>query len=92
MAETVDELTVEYKEDDQLLVKQLDKEVLTRGAWSTVMYKYQDLDKKTGEFGPEKVTIRRYKKSGGVYRYQSKFNISGEKQAKQIAEVLGKWF
>lgn len=92
MAETVDDLTVEYKEDGQLLVKELEKEVLSKGAWSTIMYKYQDLDKKTGEFGPEKVTIRRYKKSGGVYRYQSKFNISGEKQAKQVAETLMKWF
>jgi hypothetical protein len=50
------------------------------------------LDKNTGEFGPEKVTIRRYKKVGGAYRAQSKFNISGEKQAKEVARVLESWF
>ena len=92
MSETIDELTIEYKEDGQTLGKELDKEVLSRGAWSTIMFKYQDMSRSTGEYGPEKVTIRRYKKAGGVYRSQSKFNISGEKQAKQIAEVLTKWF
>ncbi|MFQ5508637.1 MAG: hypothetical protein ACE5FN_04775 [Leptospirillia bacterium] len=92
MAETVDELTIEYVEDGKVLVKELKKEVLTKGAWSTVMYLYQDMDKKTGEYGEPKVTIRRYKKSGGVYRPQSKFNISGEKQAKQIAETLMTWY
>jgi len=92
MAETVDELTVQYEEDGKILVKELDKEVLTKGAWCTVMYKYQDMNKSTGEYGPEKVTIRRYKKMNGVYRAQSKFNISGEKQAKSVSEVLGRWF
>lgn len=92
MAQTVDELTIEYSEDGKVLVKETAKEVLSKGAWCTVMYKYQDLDRKTGEYGPEKVSIRRYKKMGGVYRPQSKFNISGEKQARQIAETLKRWF
>ncbi len=92
MAETVEELTIEYSENDQILVKELDKEVLSKGAWTTIMYKYQDLNKASGEYGPEKVTIRRYKKVSGSYRPQSKFNISGEKQAKLIAGVLEKWY
>jgi hypothetical protein len=92
MAETVDELTVHYEEDGKILVKELAKEVLTKGAWATIMYKYQDMNKASGEYGPEKVTIRRYKKQNGVYRAQSKFNISNEKQAKQVAEVLTGWF
>jgi hypothetical protein len=92
MAQTVDELTVQYEENGQVLVKETAKEVLTKGTWATIMYRYQDLDKKTGEFGPEKVTIRRYKKVGGAYRAQSKFNISGEKQAKEVARVLESWF
>ena len=92
MAETVDELTVQYEEDGKVLVKEVDKAVLSKGAWCTVMYKYQDMNKASGEYGPEKVTIRRYKKMNGVYRAQSKFNISGEKQAKQVSETLTKWF
>ncbi|MDH5357425.1 MAG: hypothetical protein OEW63_02205 [Gammaproteobacteria bacterium] len=91
MAETVDELTVEYHEGDDMTVKELDKVVLTKGAWATLMYRYQDLDRKTGEFGPDKYTIRRYQKRNGEYSQRSKFNISSKDQAKQIIEALTKW-
>jgi hypothetical protein len=91
MAETVDELTVEYHEGDEMTVKELDKVVLTKGAWATLMYRYQDLDRKTGEFGAEKYTIRRYQKRNGEYSQRSKFNISSKDQAKSIIDALTKW-
>jgi hypothetical protein len=91
MAETVDELTVEYLEGEEMTVKELDKVVLTKGAWATLMYRYQDLDRKTGDFGPEKYTIRRYQKRNGEYSQRSKFNISSKDQAKSIIETLCKW-
>ena len=91
MAETVDELTVEYHEGDEMTVKELDKVVLTKGAWATLMYRYQDLDRKTGEFGPDKYTIRRYQKRNGEYSQRSKFNISSKDQAKSIISALTKW-
>ncbi len=92
MAETIDEITMNYEEGGELIVKELNKEVLTKGAWSTIMFFYQDLDKKTNEFGPQKISIRRYRKTGGVYKQQSKFNIGSEKQAKQIVETINKWY
>lgn len=91
MAETVDELTVEYMEGEEMTVKELDKVVLTKGAWATLMYRYQDLDRKTGEFGPDKYTIRRYQKRNGEYSQRSKFNISSKDQATKIIEALSKW-
>tara|TARA_B110000285_G_scaffold59129_1_gene67810 strand:+ start:709 stop:993 length:285 start_codon:yes stop_codon:yes gene_type:complete len=91
MVETVDELTVEYLEGEEMTVKELDKVVLTKGAWATLMYRYQDLDRKTGDFGPEKYTIRRYQKRNGEYSQRSKFNISSKDQAKSIIETLTKW-
>jgi|TARA_B110000967_G_scaffold90836_1_gene93386 hypothetical protein len=91
MAETVDELTVEYLEGEEMTVKELDKVVLTKGAWATLMYRYQDLDRKTGDFGPEKYTIRRYQKRNGEYSQRSKFNISSKDQAKSIIQTLTKW-
>ena len=91
MAETVDELTVEYLEGEEMTVKELDKIVLTKGAWATLMYRYQDLDRKTGDFGPEKYTIRRYQKRNGEYSQRSKFNISSKDQAKSIIQTLTKW-
>lgn len=91
MAENVDELTVEYFEGETMTVKELDKVVLTKGAWATVMFRYQDLDRKTGEFGPDKYTIRRYQKRNGEYSQRSKFNISSRDQASQIIDALTKW-
>jgi hypothetical protein len=91
MAETVDELTVEYMEGDEMTVKELDKVVLTKGAWATLMFRYQDLDRKTGDFGADKYTIRRYQKRNGEYSQRSKFNISSKDQATKIIEALSKW-
>jgi hypothetical protein len=92
MAETVDEISIDWKDENgQHLVKQVKKEVLTSGAWSTIMFMYQDLDKKTGEFGPKKIRVVRYQKRGGKFIPQSKFNISSAKQAKRIIETVQNW-
>ncbi len=92
MAETVYELTMNYEDNGEILVKELNKEILTKGAWTTIMFLYQDLDRKTKEYGPQKISIRRYNKINGEYRQQSKFNIGSAKQAKQIVEVINKWY
>ena len=92
MSETIDDLTINYYEDEKQVVKELEKRVLTRGSWTTIMYLFQDLDKKTDEWNPMKVTIRRYQKRQGAYKQQSKFNISSAKQGKEIASILTEWF
>ncbi|MEE9354679.1 MAG: hypothetical protein V3U75_03735 [Methylococcaceae bacterium] len=91
MAENVDELTVDYTDGGVQTVKELDKKVLTKGAWATVMFKYQDLDRAKQEFGPEKYTIRRYQKRNGEYQQKSKFNISSQDQAKSVIAALQEW-
>lgn len=90
-ASSIDELTVKYVEDNVETVKELDKVILTKGAWSTIMFRYQDLDRKKGEFGPDKYTIRRYQKRNNEYVQRSKFNISSKDQAEKIIEVLNNW-
>ena len=92
MAETVDELTIQYEEEGKVLRKQLDKEVLSKGSWTTIMFLYQDLDRKSGEYGPQKVSIRRYQKRDGSYLPRSKFEISSPRQALAIREKIGNWF
>jgi hypothetical protein len=92
MAETIEEVSYNYEDEGKLVRKEMKKEVLTKGAWATVMFLYQELDRKTEAWGPPKVSIVRFKKSGGVYRKQSSFNISSEKQARQIVEVIEKWY
>ena len=92
MTETVDELTVTYEEDGVEVVKELEKHVLTRGAWSTVMFLYQEWNAKDQEYGPPKVTVRRYQKRQGRFQQKSKFNISNGKQALKMVAVLQEWF
>ncbi len=91
MASSVEELTVRYEEDGIETVKELDKQILTRGAWSTIIFRYQDWDRAKGVYGPDKYTIRRYQKRGGEYQQKSKFNISSKDQAEKIIAALQGW-
>jgi hypothetical protein len=91
MAEKIDDITIDYSEEGILTTKQLDKVILTRGAWTTIMFRFQTWDKKTQTYGPEAYSIRRYQKKAGAYQQRSKFNISNAEQAKKIIEVLNQW-
>jgi hypothetical protein len=91
MSENVEDLTIVYEEDGIEIVKELDKAVLSRGAWATVVFRYQDWDRRKEVYSEDKYSIRRFKKMSGVYRQQSKFNISSKVQAEKLIEVLQNW-
>jgi hypothetical protein len=91
MATTIDELTITQYENGTEVVKQLDKKVLSQGAWSTVVFKYQDWDAKKEAYSPIRFTIRRYQKKNSVYNQRSKFNISSIDQAQKLIAVLQDW-
>lgn len=91
MAETIDEITYDYEEEGRLVRRELKREVLSKGAWSTLMFLYQELDRKTDDWRPPKIAIVRYKKWNGAYRKQSSFNISSAKQARQIISAIEGW-
>ncbi|MEW8029693.1 MAG: hypothetical protein AB2792_03155 [Candidatus Thiodiazotropha sp.] len=91
MASTPEELSVTYSEDGIDVVKELDKVVLSKGAWTTIIFRYQDWDRAKQHYGADKYTIRRYQKRSGEYMQKSKFNISSKDQAKGIIEALQKW-
>lgn len=91
MNETVDDLTVEYEENGQILLKEIDKVVLSKGLWATLLFRYKQWRPETGDYGPDKYLIQRYKKTGGEYKRQSKFNISGPDQARKIVATLTNW-
>ena len=92
MAETLEELTYDYEEDGTLVRKEIDRIVLSKGGWATMMFLFQELDRKRGQFRAPKMAIVRFKKSKGSYRKQSSFNISSEKQARQIAAAFEQWY
>ncbi|MFW2569542.1 MULTISPECIES: hypothetical protein [Legionella] len=91
MSETIDDLTIAYSEDGTETTRELGKEVLSKGAWTTIMFRYQDWDTSKKEFGPIKYSIRRYQKRNNQYWMKSKFNISSEEQARKIIDVLTTW-
>lgn len=91
MAESVDELTINYEEDGIVTTKEVDKMILSKGAWSTVIFRYQNWDFEKQIYGPDKYTIRRYQKRNGFYQSRSKFNISSRDQAQKIVEALQSW-
>lgn len=89
--EKVEDITINYEKDGKMLVKELKKEILSKGVWSTIMFLYQQLNESTGEYREPKMCIRRYKKVKGFYQQQSKFTFSSDAQARKISQVLGKW-
>jgi len=91
MAENIDDITMSYEEEGVEVVKELDKNILTRGAWTTIMFRYQQWDPATQKYTPDRYTIRRYRKMGGQFKQQSKFNISNKEQAQKIIDGLKAW-
>ena len=91
MASDVNELTVNYTEDGIQIIQELDKEILTKGAWSTIIYRYKEWNRQKEIYGPDKYTIRRYQKRNNEYWQKSKFNISSRDQASKLIDVLQRW-
>ncbi len=91
MSKTVDDITINYEEEGLLLVKEIDKKILSKGAWTTIIFQYQNWNRAKGEYGKDMFTIRRYQKRDGEYIPKSKFNISSVEQAKKIIDALQEW-
>jgi len=91
MPSTPEELTINYSEGGVDVVKELDKRVLSKGAWTTILFRYQDWVPSKEEYSKDKYSIRRYQKRNGEYQQKSKFNISSPDQAKQLIEALQEW-
>jgi hypothetical protein len=91
MNDTLEALTVAYEEDGVEIIRELDKAILTKGTWATLVFRYQQWEESKNAYSDDKYTIRRYRKMGGEYRQQSKFNISGRDQAQNLIAILQEW-
>lgn len=91
MSSTIDEITIGFSEEGIEKTKELDKQILSKGAWTTILFRYQDWDSTKQAFGAVKYSIRRYQKRNDQYWQKSKFNISSDDQARKIVETLSKW-
>lgn len=91
MSETIDDITISFSEDGVETVKELDKHVLSKGAWTTILFRYKEWDRAKETYGDTKYSIRRYQKRNNQYWMKSKFNISSDDQARKIVEMLTQW-
>ena len=91
MSQSIDEITISFQEDGVEKTKELGKCILSKGAWTTILFRYQDWDNAKGTYGATKYSIRRYQKRNDQYWQKSKFNISSDDQAKKIISTLTEW-
>ena len=91
-ATTIDEISIDYTDESgRQIIKQLDKQVLSKGAWTTIMFLYSEWDRRKETWSAPKARIDRFQKKNGEYRSQSKFKFTSAKQAKQIIGILNGW-
>ena len=90
MAENINDITVNYEEEGELLVEELEKVILTRGAWTSILFRYRERDRQTGEMGAPKATLRRYQKYQGVFKKRDAINLSAD-AAKSLVSTLDQW-
>lgn len=86
-----EDLNIDFEEGGILTTKTIDKEILSKGAWTTILFRYRNWDAAGEEYGEDKFTIRRYQKRDGEHVPRSKFNITNVKQARQIVAALQGW-
>lgn len=91
MSENAEDLTISFTEDQIEKVRELDKHILSKGAWATIIFRYQEWEPAKNDFGPVKYSIRRYQKRNNQYWQKSKFNISSDEQAKKLISILSQW-
>jgi hypothetical protein len=91
MSATIDEITIAFSEEGIEKIKELDKQILSKGAWTTILFRYQEWEAAKQAYGATKYSIRRYQKRNDEYWQKSKFNISSDDQARKIIEILSKW-
>jgi hypothetical protein len=88
----LDELSYDVEADGVLVREQLDRVVLSQGAWSTVMFLYRELDRATGAWRAPKMTIVRFQRWRGGWRKHAAFNVADEAQARRLTSVFEGWY
>lgn len=89
--EDPEDMSLDTEQDGIQVVKQLDKAVLSRGAWVTIAFLYEEWDPEANKFGPPKVTLRKFRRYHGGYKQEAKFNISTLQEAATLAHKLLDW-
>ncbi len=88
----LDSLTVQWKDEDgTVIVNELGKKIVQKGSWATIVFRYEEQDRKTKEMVGPKFAIRRYRSRGDRYEVHAKFVLTGAEQARDVARALLDW-
>jgi len=90
MTENINDITISYEDEGELLVEELGKVILTRGAWTSILFRYRERDRQTGAMGPPKAALRRYQKHNGLFKKRDAINLSAE-SARTLISTLQQW-
>lgn len=90
MAENINDITINYEDEGELLVEELEKVILNRGAWTSILFRYRERNKQTGQMGAPKAALRRYQKYQGVFKKRDAINLSAD-AAKTLVDNLQQW-
>ena len=90
MTENINDITISYEDEGELLVEELGKVILTRGAWTSILFRYRERDRQTGAMGPPKAALRRYQKHNGIFKKRDAINLSAE-SARTLISTLQQW-
>ena len=91
MASKAEDLTINYEEDGVLVVKELDKVTPFKRGMGHRALQVRPVGQSKNDYGPERYSIRRYRKMDDEYRQQAKFTISSKEQAQKLIEALLTW-
>ncbi len=89
--DSLDELSYDLEEDGALVRRTLEQSVLRRGAWATVLFLYQELDREASVWRAAKIAVVRFQKMHGRYRKHSSFPIATEAEARELLSVIEAW-
>jgi len=90
MTENINDITITYEDEGEILVEELGKVILTRGAWTSILFRYRERNRQTGAMGPPKAALRRYQKHNGLFKKRDAINLSAE-AARALVTTLGQW-
>ena len=91
MHEDINDISIAFSDDGVDTIKELDKHILSKGAWTTIVFCYQEWNRSKQAYGAPKYSIRRYQKRNNQYWQKSKFNISSDDQARKLIAILSTW-
>src|ERR1700749_2332702 len=89
--DALDELAYDQEVDGVVVGGELYRAVLARGSWATVMFLYEERERRTGAFGAPRMAVVRFQKWRGGWRKHAAFNVVGAEQARELLAVFERW-